>query len=91
MGVDETTLGESKRKTYYIAYVAPGEHKIWWARDGKIKPKYVTTMTMMAGKQYYFQAMGAKLIDEDEGIDAMKECKQIRSVDLTKRGREDVE
>jgi len=39
VGIDDMTLGESKRKRYYVAYVPPGKHKVWAGNDKNKKDR----------------------------------------------------
>lgn len=82
VGVDDITAGESKRKTYHVIYVAPGEHQVWFGGDKWRKDKPVT---VEAGKSYYFQAMGLKQMPEAKGAKKLDECRLVRRIDLTDR------
>jgi hypothetical protein len=39
VGIDDVTLGESKRKRYHVAYVTPGKHKVWAGNDKNKKDR----------------------------------------------------
>ena len=80
VGVNDVTVGESKRKTYHLIYAPPGQHQLWWGYDKKQK---FTPITVEAGKSYYFMAIGMKEIPPQKGEKKLKECKLIRSVDIT--------
>jgi len=80
VGVDATTLGDSKRSSYYVAYVTPGEHKVWWGSDKKQRGP---TIEAEAGKEYFFMAMGMKQMPDEKGRKKLGECKLVRRVDLT--------
>ncbi|MDH3628422.1 MAG: DUF2846 domain-containing protein [Acidobacteriota bacterium] len=82
VGIDDVTIGESKRNTYHMAYVAPGEHRVWWGRD---KWQRDTAVTIESGKDYYFQAMGLKEIPPAKALKKLKDCRLIRTMDLTDR------
>ena len=81
IGVDDVALGESKRKTFHIAYVAPGKHRVWFGSDKKKKGPEVE---VEAGKSYYFMAMGMKQMPEQKGVKKLEQCRLVRAVDMTK-------
>jgi hypothetical protein len=81
VGIDDMTLGESKRKRYHVAYVTPGNHRVWAGNDKKKKGPEIT---VEAGETYYFQAMGMKQMPDKKGESKLKECKLAREIDLTR-------
>ncbi len=81
VGIDDVTLGESKRKRYHVAYVTPGKHKVWAGNDKKQRGPEIT---VEAGGVYYFMAMGMKQMADKKGENKLKECKLAREVDLTR-------
>jgi hypothetical protein len=80
VGINDMTIGESKRKRYYLIYVPPGEHQVWWGSDKKKKRKPVT---VEVGGEYYFEAMGMKQIPSRKGENKLKQCKLSREIDYT--------
>jgi hypothetical protein len=81
VGINDLTLGESKRKRYYVIYAPPGEHRVW--AGGDKKKKYVP-VEVEAGGAYYFMAFGMKQMPNKKGEKKLKECKLAREVDLTR-------
>ena len=82
VGVDDVTAGESRRNTYHVIYVTPGEHKVWQGGDKRRKEKPVM---VEAGKSYYFQAMGGAQMPEQKGKKKLEQCRLVRRIDLTDR------
>ncbi len=81
VGINDLTIGESKRKRYYVIYAPPGDHQVWYGSDKKKRPKPVT---VEAGGTYYFTAMGMKPMPAKKGENKLKECKLAREIDLTR-------
>jgi hypothetical protein len=81
VGIDDLTLGESKRKRYYVVYAPPGDYRVWAGGD---KKKRYRPIKLEAGGVYYFMAMGMKQMPEKKGANKLKECKLAREVDLTR-------
>ena len=81
VGIDDLTLGESKKKRYYVVYAPPGSHKVWWGTDKRQKGPEIT---VEAGGTYYFQAMGMKQMPDKKGANKRKQCKLAREIDLTR-------
>lgn len=80
VGIDDVTLGESKRNSYHLVYAPPGQHKLWWGQDKRQK---ATPLLVEAGKTYYFEAMGMKQIPAKKGENNLGECELLRTIDLT--------
>lgn len=82
VGIDDLTLGQSKRKRYHVVYAPPGNHEVWNAGD---KKRWRTTPVQVEdGGVYYFQAMNMKPMPAKKGAAKLKECKLAREVDLTR-------
>jgi len=81
IGINDLTLGESKRKRYHVVYAPPGDHRVWLGND---KKKRYTPVTVEAGGVYYFQAMSMKQMPAKKGENKLKECKLAREIDLTR-------
>jgi hypothetical protein len=88
VGVDEVTLGESKRNAFHMAYVEPGKHRVWFGSDKKRKGPEIE---VAAGQSYYFMAMGMKQLPEQKGAKKLEQCRLLRVIDMTKRIGETVE
>jgi hypothetical protein len=81
IGVNDVTLGESKRNTYHMAYVPPGTHRVWLGGDKKKKGPEVQ---VEAGESYYFMAMGMKQIPAKKAVKKLEQCALVRAIDMTK-------
>ena len=82
VGIDDLTLGESKRNRYYVIYASPGNHEVW---NGGDKKRWRTTPVQVEpGGVYYFQAMSMKAMPDDKGENKLKDCKLAREIDLTR-------
>ena len=81
IGVDDITVGESKRNSYHMVWVAPGPHKVWAGSDKKKRYKDVD---VVAGETYYFQAMGLKQMPTQKAEKKLNDCKLVRTVDATR-------
>lgn len=80
VGVDDVEAGSSRRNTYFVLYLTPGEHRVWMGSD---KKKRYKPLTVEAGKSYYWDAMNRKLFPEDKGEKKLGDCKLVRTMDLT--------
>jgi hypothetical protein len=82
VGIDDLTLGQSKRKRYHVVYAPPGEHEVWNAGDKKrwrVRP-----LKVEPGGVYYFDSMSMKQMPEKKGTAKLKECRLAREIDLTR-------
>lgn len=80
LGVNDLDVGESKRNTYHVIYVKPGQHKVWHGSD---KKKKGPTVDVAAGQTYYFQAMGMKQIPNEKAIKKLPQCRLAWEIDMT--------
>lgn len=80
VGVNDTEAGSSKRNTYYVVYLPPGEHRVWMGGD---KKKRYKPLGVDAGGSYYWDAMNQKLFPPKKGPKKLAQCKLVRTLDLT--------
>jgi hypothetical protein len=82
VGINDLTLGQSKRNRYHVIYAPPGNHEVWNAGD---KKRWKTTAVQVEpGGVYYFQAMNMKPIPDKKAPGKLKQCKLAREIDLTR-------
>lgn len=81
IGVDDITLGESRRNSYYKVYLEPGPHRVWAGSD---KKKRYNEFEVDAGGVYYFQQMGLKQMPAAKGEKKLQDCELVRAIDATR-------
>ena len=82
VGINDLTLGQSKRNRYHVIYAPPGTHEVWNAGD---KKRWKTrSVQVEPGGVYYFQAMNMKPIPDKKAPGKLKQCKLAREIDLTR-------
>ena len=82
VGVNDLTLGQSKRKRYHVVYVPPGEHEVWNAGDKKRWK--VRDLSVEDGGVYYYDAMSMKPMSEKKGAKKLENCRLAREIDMTR-------
>ena len=82
IGIDDLTIGQTKRKRYHLVYAPPGEYEVW---NGGDKKRWKTrNVTVEDGGVYYFDATNMKPMSEKKGAEKLKKCRLAREIDLTR-------
>lgn len=82
IGIDDLTLGQSKRKRYHVVYASPGEYEVW--NGGDKKRWRVRPLEVEAGGVYYFDSMSMKPLPRKKGEAKLRQCRLAREIDLTR-------
>ena len=82
IGVNDLTIGQTKRKRYHVVYAPPGEYEVW--NGGDKKRWKVRNLTVMDGGVYYYDAMSMKPMSDKKGAEKLEKCRLAREIDLTR-------
>ncbi len=83
VGIDDLTLGQSKRKRYHVVYASPGQYEVW--NGGDKKRWKVRPLQVEAGGVYFFDSMSMKPLPEPKGRAKLEQCRLAREIDLTRQ------
>ena len=82
IGINDLTLGQTKRKRYHVVYASPGDYEVW--NGGDKKRWKVRDLTVEDGGVYYYDAMSMKPMSEKKGAAKLEKCRLAREIDLTR-------
>ncbi len=82
IGIDDLTLGQSKRKRYHVVYASPGDYEVW--NGGDKKRWRVRPLKVEAGGVYYYDSMSMKPLPEKKARAKLDQCRLAREIDLTR-------